>query len=242
MVQEAAEELAAWLAEAAEGAAAGAATPPYAELEHATHAAYLASLPGDRIAVGDGFAVRTGVDSNAENGVVCSALDGDPAEVIAWLGDAPAQWLVGPGSDLRERLVQAGCRAERTAVVMGARLSDLDLRTPEGEPADAADFGEDRAVGAQARFVVRRDGRAVGIVSTFTHDDTIEVLELAVLADHRRHGIGRALMARALQGAPAFVVLGPTPDSIPFYRRLGFELRPALRDRCFYLPARTPAR
>ena len=26
----------------------------------------------------DGFAVRTGVDSNSENGVVCSALDGDP--------------------------------------------------------------------------------------------------------------------------------------------------------------------
>jgi hypothetical protein len=31
-------------------------------------------------------------------------------------------------------------------------------------------------------------------------------------------------------------VLGPTPDTIAFYRLLGFVLRPALRDRAFYLP------
>ena len=113
--------------------------PPYAELEHAAHAAYLAALPGERIEVGDGFAVRTGIDSNSENGVVCSLLDGDPAEVIAWIDGAPAQWLVGPGSDLRDRLVAAGCRPERTAVVMGARRAALDLGEPEGEPADDAE-------------------------------------------------------------------------------------------------------
>jgi hypothetical protein len=31
-------------------------------------------------------------------------------------------------------------------------------------------------------------------------------------------------------------VLGPTPDTIGFYRLLGAVLRPALRDRSFYLP------
>ena len=109
-----------------------------------------------------------GVDSNSENGVVCSVLDGDPADILAWMGDAPAQWLVGAGSDLHDRLVAAGCRPERTAVLMGARLADLELGAPEGEPADAAeyravaaavDFGEG-SVGAQQRFVARRDGRA----------------------------------------------------------------------------------
>ena len=93
-----------------------------------------------------------------------SPHDGDPAEVIAWLRGAPARWLISAESDLGDRLVAAGCRPERTAVVMGARLGALELGAPEGEPAAAAE-----------------------------------------------------------------------------YRRLGFELRPALRDRCVYLPARTPA-
>ena len=104
--------------------------------------------------------------------------------------------------------------------------------------AEAVDFGEG-AVGAQQRFVARRGGRPVGLVSTFVHGDTAVVLDLAVLEEYRRQGIGRALLARALQLDVTHVVLGPTPDSIPFYRRLGFELRPALKDRVYYLPAGT---
>jgi GNAT superfamily N-acetyltransferase len=251
MVHTAAGEVAEFLAERLAAAAAGepegagrsaGAEPDYAELEHAAHAAYLAALPGERIAVGDGFAIRTGADDNGENGVVCSALDGDPAELGAWLRGVPAQWLISADSDLHDRLVAAGWRPERTAVVMGAELNDLDLGAPEGEPAaddeyravaEAVDFGAG-SIGAHQRFVARRDGRAVGIVSTFLHADTAVVLDVAVLPEHRRQGIGRALLARALQDAPSHVVLGPTPDSIPFYRRLGFALRPALRDRCFY--------
>jgi ankyrin repeat protein/GNAT superfamily N-acetyltransferase len=236
MVHEAAPELAEWL----EHQHAEARTSEYAELEHAAHAAYLAALPGDRIEAGDGFAVRTGLASNSENGVV--ADDADVDAVTAWLDGAPARWLVGPDSDLHDRLVAAGWSPERTAVVMGARLADLRLGAPEGEPAGPEEHAEVlraagwdvAAAGPQARFVARRGGRAVGAVSTFAHDDTTVVLELAVLPEHRRQGIGRALMARALEGAAEHVVLDPTPDSIPFYRRLGFELVPALRDRCFY--------
>jgi ankyrin repeat protein/GNAT superfamily N-acetyltransferase len=241
MIHEAAPELAAWL----EVQAAEPATPDYAELEHAAHAAYLAALPGDRIEVGDGFAVRTGVESNSENGVVSDA--GDVDEVVAWMAGAWAQWLVSAESDLHDRLVAAGCRPERTAVVMGARLADLVPAAPEGDPAEADEYRElceavgfgEGAVGATARYVARRDGRAVGLVGTFVHGATAVVLELAVLAEHRRQGIGRALLARALQLDVTHVVLGPTPESIPFYRRLGFELRPALKDRVYYLPAGT---
>jgi GNAT superfamily N-acetyltransferase len=241
MVHEAAPELAEWL----DVQAAEPDPPDYAELEHAATVAYLESLPGERIEVGDGFAVRSGADSNSENGVVCSALGEDPAQVIAWMGGAPAQWLVSADSRLHDRLVAAGCRPERTAVVMGARVADLRLGEPEGEPADAAeyrtvaeavDFGEG-SIGAQQRLVGRRDGRPVAIASTFTHGGTLVVLELAVLEEYRRQGIGRALLARALQLDVTHVVLGATPDSIPFYRRLGFELRPALKDRVYYLPA-----
>jgi GNAT superfamily N-acetyltransferase len=166
-------------------------------------------------------------------------------EVVAWMAGAWAQWLVSPESDLHDRLVAAGCRPERTAVVMGAPLAALELGEPEGEPASAEEyravaetvgFGEG-FLGAQQRFVARRAGRPVGIASTFVHGATAVVLELAVLEEHRRQGIGRALLARALQLDVIHVVLGPTPDSIPFYRRLGFELRPALRDRIYYLPA-----
>jgi ankyrin repeat protein/GNAT superfamily N-acetyltransferase len=246
MVHEAAGELAEWLQERlelGEGAASGEAS--WAEREHAAHAIYLASLPtadAEYIELGMGFAVRTGLDSNRENGVVSD--EGDVAEVTAWLRGVPAQWLISAQSDLHDRLVAAGWRPERTAVVMGARPADLQLGAPEGEAAATDEYeaiahavGFDPiAAGAHTRYVARRDGRPVAIASTFGTGDTTVVLELAVLPEHRRQGIGRALMARALEGAAEHVVLGPTPDSIPFYRALGFQLRPALRDRCFYSP------
>ena len=160
MVHEAAPDLAEWLAvQAAEPA-----PPDYAELEHAAHAMYLAALPRTRPSTSSSgwtaFAVRTGVDSNSENGVVCSTLDGDPAEVIAWLRGAPAQWLISAESDLGERLVAAGCRPERTAVVMGARPRDLELGAPQGEPASTAEYQRGRG-GVRLRRGRGRRARAL---------------------------------------------------------------------------------
>jgi hypothetical protein len=62
--------------------------------------------------VGDGVAVRTGVPSNAENGVVRTALgDTDVAEVAAWLRAVPAKWLVGSGAGAgRSRRASRRCR------------------------------------------------------------------------------------------------------------------------------------
>ena len=105
--------------------------------------------------------------------------------------------------------------------------------------AEAVGFGEGarrRASGGSWRAAT---GGRSAIASTFVHGDTAVVLDLAVLEEYRRQGIGRALLARALQLDVTHVVLGPTPESIPFYRRLGFELRPALKDRVYYLPAGT---
>ena len=142
LVADADGDLADWLAEAAAAGASGAAPaapraarpadePDYAELEWRAEAAYLRRLATAPAAaarpVGDGIAVRTGLDSNAENGVVCSRDPGDLEPLLAWL-DAPAQWLLAPPTeppDLLARLVAAGAIAERTAVVMGAQLGSV---------------------------------------------------------------------------------------------------------------------
>src|SRR4051812_8045180 len=114
--------------------------PDAGELDLSGQAAWLRVLAGTSgvatRAVGrHGFAVRTGLASNAENGVVCGDPgEDDVAEVVAWLDGAPAQWLVGPGTtppDLADRLSAAGARPERTAITMAARIADLDLDGPD---------------------------------------------------------------------------------------------------------------
>ncbi|MEN3282979.1 MAG: Acetyltransferase domain [Solirubrobacteraceae bacterium] len=112
------------------------------------------------------------------------------------------------------------------------------------------DDAEDRARGleslglgpdspVQHRLAVR-DGRAVGVASFVLHGPTAYGQHLGVLAPERRGGVGRALaehVLREVRAAGAKVALvGPTPDTIAFYRLLGFVLRSHLRDRSLYLP------
>jgi ankyrin repeat protein/GNAT superfamily N-acetyltransferase len=98
-------------------------------------------------------------------------------------------------------------------------------------------LGEDAPV--QHR-VAMRDGRAIGAASFFLHGDAVLGQHVGVLAPERRSGVGRALVqtiGREARAAGArTIVLGPTPDTIAFYRLLGGVLCPALRDRVFYLP------
>lgn len=255
--------------------------PPYGELACAAQAAYLRLLAtsplADRRPCGDGVAVMTRVESNTENGVVCSRLDGAAdadaaiAETLRWLEAAPSQWLladpVAP-ADLRERLVAAGARPERSAVVIGAVLDRLalDHAPPRGleiaavrdeaalrawaqvvEPAEprarAVEVLASLGLGADAPLqhrLARRDGVVVGAASFLLHGDTVLGQQLAVVAPQRRGGIGRALVracARDALGAGARVaVLGPTPDTVAFYRLLGLTLRPWPRDRTYYVP------
>jgi ankyrin repeat protein/GNAT superfamily N-acetyltransferase len=255
------------------------AEPPYGELDWEAHAAYLRVLATSPLAehrpCGDGVAVITGVESNSENGVVASRFDGDAeatiAETLRWLRDAPSQWLLTDPvipADLRERLVAAGARPERTGVVMGAVLDRLALddEPPSGlvvEPvrdeaglrawARVVEPAEPRAraiavlasleLGPDAPLqhrLARRDGAIVGAASFFMHGDTVVGHQLAVVAPERRAGIGRALVRacarEALATGARVAVVGPTPDTVAFYRLLGFALRASPRDRTYYLP------
>jgi ankyrin repeat protein/GNAT superfamily N-acetyltransferase len=100
-------------------------------------------------------------------------------------------------------------------------------------------LGEDAPV--QHRLALR-DDRAVGVASFLVDGEVVYGQHLGVLAPERRTGVGRALAQHVLREARAggarVAVLGPTPDTIAFYRLLGFVLRPYLRERSFYLPSR----
>jgi ankyrin repeat protein/GNAT superfamily N-acetyltransferase len=253
--------------------------PPYGGLGWAAEAAYLRLLAtsplAERRPCGDGVAVVTGVESNTENGVVCSRIDGDVDAVIAdtlrWLGAAWAQWLLTDPVepfDLRERLVAAGARPERTAVVMGAVLDRLAIDDPPPPGLEIAAVRDAAGLGAWAEVVepaeprtravdvlaslglgpdaplqhrlARRDGEVVGAASFLLHGETVLGQQLAVVAPERRAGIGRALMQacarEALAAGARIAVVGPTPDTVAFYRLLGFALRPGPRDRSYHLP------
>jgi GNAT superfamily N-acetyltransferase len=239
------------------------AEPDYAELLWAAEVEYLRILAGSPLVesrgCGDGFAVRSRIASNTENAVVCDhADDATIAELLAWL-DVPAQWFVKDPTDLRERLVAAGATPERTGVVMGMRL-DRPLPPPPPSAVEIAPVRDSDTLAAalaiiddDARWievlasldlhgplehrVALQNQQPVGAATFLNHDDTLYGLHLAVIPHARRSGIGSALMHHVLHHTSArAAVLAPTPETVPFYRRFGFELRPYLHERAFYLP------
>ena len=106
----------------------------------AAHAAYLRALPMascvDVLEFDGLYAVRTGVASNGENGVLSTSWSRPSLAVarqlVAWFAEngAPASWLCGEGA-LRSAwagaLEAVGCRSERAGWEMRARLDALDL-------------------------------------------------------------------------------------------------------------------
>jgi GNAT superfamily N-acetyltransferase len=205
-----------------------------AELMWTADAAWCAAVArvAERRICGDGFAFRTGRLDNTRNGVVCSEID-DLGEVLAWLGRAPGRWLIGPGSSLGERLSQAGCRPERSAVFMAGELSPE--RSDEVVAADdlvLRRFGErDEASLPLRHHAVSRAGEPVALISTFAVPGALVITHLEVVPGWRRQGIGRALVQHVADG---LVLAAPTPASVSFYERLGFRLLRCLPDRTFY--------
>jgi ankyrin repeat protein/GNAT superfamily N-acetyltransferase len=82
------------------------------------------------------------------------------------------------------------------------------------------------------------DDLAIGAISARRLDDVLVVEHLGVRSGSQRTGVGRALLAAAVQAEPqaVHVVLGPTPSSIAFYERLGFVLQRFPPYRSYYLP------
>jgi GNAT superfamily N-acetyltransferase len=201
----------------------------YGEASWRAQAAYLRELPGERLDVGDGFAVLTGEDSNAENGVVCSqATEADIAAATAFLDGVAAQWLTADPA-LMPRLEAAGWRPERRAVTMGARAGTL--AAPAASPVEI--------VAAGRRWSARDGGGAeVGSATAFRAGDMVVLSELHVAEPWRRRGIGSALVHAALGAAPAgaTLIVDPTPTSVAFFARLGFTLVRCPPDRVAYRP------
>jgi GNAT superfamily N-acetyltransferase len=113
----------------------------------AAQAAYLRHLalaPGARAVESDGvYAVRTGIASNSENGVVSDG--GSPLapeavrELISWFDEArvPASWLLAEGEARAANagvLERGGCRPERRAVEMSGVLEELELAQIRAQP------------------------------------------------------------------------------------------------------------
>jgi len=223
--------LAEWLQHGPQVARPAIAADPdgYGEASWRAQAAYLRTLDGERLGVGDGFAALTREDSNAENGVVCSqASDADIAAATAFLEDAPAQWLTADPA-LMPRLEAAGWRPERRAVTMGARAGTLVPPAPS--PVEIVATG--------GRWSARdAEGTEAGHAHTFTAGDTVVLSELFVAEPWRRRGIGSALVHAALGQAPDGVTLivDPTPTSVAFFDRLGFTLVRCPPDRVAYRP------
>jgi ribosomal protein S18 acetylase RimI-like enzyme len=188
---------AAWLRERRDGrAVTPRQRPSYGELGWQAHAAWLELVAGaarsERRPAGDGFAVISGVASNAENGVVASRLGPDAGaqvrELVTWFAahDAPAQWLVGAETDppdLRALLEREGCLSEDAAIVMGARLADL----------------------RPAAWGRARDVELAAVGDDATLEDWLDVAVTCVLDGDRERAAYRALL-RGIDGPVHHVV------------------------------------
>jgi predicted N-acetyltransferase YhbS len=71
--------------------------------------------------------------------------------------------------------------------------------------------------------------RPVAFLAAIQHDETLHICEIDVARDWQRQGIGRQLMAKAVDAARAGRLRGVTlttdrfvPFNAPFYARLGF--------------------
>ena len=84
--------------------------------------------------------------------------------------------------------------------------------------------------GSDSFFVAIEENRAVGYVSALLHGNEAHVASIAVLEDHRRRGIGRALMSELIKAlelrrvtAVSLEVRKSNTSAIGFYESLGFE-------------------
>jgi GNAT superfamily N-acetyltransferase len=90
-------------------------------------------------------------------------------------------------------------------------------------------------------WVARRGDRPIGFATAFYAGNVVLFEHLGVIAEQRRRGIGRALVAVRLEEARRRgcrrAVLAPSPDGARLFGGLGFATAPTPARRWFYLPS-----
>jgi putative acetyltransferase len=121
------------------------------------------------------------------------------------------------------------------AAAIGPLITDAFLTAAHADGTEAAIVDDLRAAGALTLSLVATDGPAlVGHVAASPvtiagRPGWAGIGPLAVRADHRRRGIGAALMAAALDALRARGLQGAVLVGDPaFYARFGFAARPGL--------------
>ncbi|MFT3716422.1 MAG: GNAT family N-acetyltransferase [Gordonia sp. (in: high G+C Gram-positive bacteria)] len=186
------------------------------------------------------------------------------AELGVWFGEAPATCHLAD-SDHRfpEVARTGGWQPEDSAFGAGRTLpldvpaadAEIDIRRVSSarglddwlDVAGACgwfDDGDERArrrAVAEAlpwpRWVAYRDDRPVGMTTGWRHRALAEIVDVAVVADARRRGIGRALVATVAAWASASartIVAEPSPDGAALLTTLGFRTVPEIPDSAAY--------
>jgi GNAT superfamily N-acetyltransferase len=218
-------------------------------------AEYLAYLrrAGDVREAEGAFAVKTGADSNTENGVVAHGPVADVEALVAWFAETPAAWLDLAGAN-HDALVAAGAEPDTDAWEMSAPVADLLIAAPRGiDVCEVRELdrwfelaGDDYAtlrhayeqlLGPQLRFYVADD---VGFAAAF-YGETSALLTHVGVAEHaRRRGVATALTAARLRDARdrgcERVVLAPSPDGAKLYESFGLTVQRTPPNRWYYLP------
>lgn len=177
-----------------------------------------------------------------------------------------------PVPQLTRRLIKAGARPERSGrwsgLLMPATLPEyqipveivrvssagaldiwLDLAAGCGWISDDQDRQAQRRLyqalgweGALTHWLALDGDDPVGFASSYSHGQVLDLCNLGVLADRRRQGIGRAMVAKRIAAAAhhkiSLVVSAPSPEGWRLQQTLGFVSVPVMPDRCFYLPTR----
>lgn len=217
----------------------------------AEYLAYLGRV-GEAREVDGAFAVRTGAQSNTENGVVAHGAVGDVPELVAWFADAPACWLDVGGRN-HDALVAAGAQPEQNgweitfdahAVALAPRPG-IDVRRVQELDDWFALAGDDYATlrPVYERLAVLPDEtvrffvvEGEGFAAAFYGDVATLFLHVGVAERARRRGIATALVAARLAEAGRRIVLAPSPDGVSLYESFGVEVRRLPLNRWYYIP------
>jgi phosphoribosyl-ATP pyrophosphohydrolase len=180
---------------------------------------------------------------------VVEAVRGDRQRLVAEAADALHHLLVMLAARdvaLDDVLAELGSRTERSGVAekaarTGGELAIARARTPQalarclalralvfiGEQHVPPSLEHDGLDGVSEHWIAERDGETLATARVLLREGKAKIQRVAVRADMRGGGIGRALMRRILDdlgSRPEIseVFLDAQTEALPFYEALGF--------------------